>query len=283
MIKIVTDTTSCLPASIAAQYEIPVIPQVINFGNDSYLEGVDIDINTFMSKLKAYPELPKTAAPPPELFVDAFRSLDPYQNSILCIHPSAEVSGTVRSATIAAQEFPGANIHIIDTKLIASPLTELVKKTISWSKEGKSADWIERQIHNLARSGRIYFLVSTLDYLAKGGRIGGAQALLGSLLQVKPILTVENGKVDSLEKARTFKQALIRLKELTTNEYPSKKDGYLTVLHAGVPEQGNELAKDLQTRLQLPEVLVYDMPPAIVTHAGPGVLGVGFFTNPTNI
>lgn len=280
MVKIVTDTTSCISWGFAQQNEIPVIPQVINFGTESYLEGVDLDIATFMQKLKSSAELPKTAAPPPELFVEVFRKLVPERQTILCLHPSSEISGTVRSATVAALEFPEADIRVIDTRLVASPLAELVKLAATWAHEDLDADTIEMRIRRLAKSCRIFFLVPTLEFLIKGGRIGGAQALVGSLLQIKPILALANGKVEPLEKARTFKHALNRLKQLVATEYPQDRSGYLTVLHAGVPEQGQALADDFRSNLHLEEVLVYDMPPAIVTHGGPGILGAAFFTNP---
>jgi DegV family protein with EDD domain len=124
---IITDTTSCLSQAIAKKYDIPVIPQVINFGSESYLEGVDIDLPTFMQKLKSSQQLPKTSAPPPELFIKEFERFAHSGEPILCIHPSMDVSGTVRSAQVAAEEFPGADIRIIDTRLVASPLGTLVE------------------------------------------------------------------------------------------------------------------------------------------------------------
>jgi DegV family protein with EDD domain len=275
--KIITDTTSCLPAEYAVANGIPVIPQVIVFGEDSYLEGVDLDIRRFMERLSKSPELPKTAAPPPELFIKAFAELTPLNEPILCIHPSSEVSGTVRSAMIAAEEFPSADIRVIDTRLVASPIAILVQLAVEWAAKGINADEIEARIRRMAPTCKIYFLVSTLDFLARGGRIGGAQALLASILQIKPILVFRDGKVDQFEKARTQKHALNRLKELVRQQYPSDEDGYLTVLQAGVPEQGQALANELSTMLGLPPVPVFDMPPAIVTHGGPGILGVTFF------
>lgn len=277
MVKIITDTTSCLSKTFAEENGVKVVPQVINFGNQSYLEGEQLDIQEFMQKLKSSPELPRTAAPPPELFKRIFREFLPTKEPILCIHPSAKVSGTVRSATIAAQEFPELDIRVIDTQLIASPLAVLVMLAVQWAKEGLSADAIEQEVRRMAPRGRIYFLVATLDFLARGGRIGGAQALLGSLLQIKPILTFKDGQVEAFEKERTLRQALKRLKELVVEEYPRSGEGFLSVLHAGVPEQGQALAESLRSELGLAEAPVYDMPPAIVTHAGPGVLGVAFF------
>jgi DegV family protein with EDD domain len=278
MVKIITDTTSCLSPEFARQHDIPIIPQVINFGDDSFLEGVNMSIADFMQRLRTSPELPKTAAPPPELFIKEFTRLVPLGEEILCIHPSVEVSGTVRSAQAAAQDFPEADIRIIDTRLVASPMATLVQKAAEWAEGGLGANVIEARLQDLMARGRIYFLVATLEYLAKGGRIGGAAALVGSVLQIKPLLTFRDGKVDVLEKERTHRRALERLQELVVTQI-SPENGFLSVLQAGVPEQGQALASSLKARLDLAEVPVYDMPPAIVTHGGPGILGVGFFVS----
>jgi len=277
MVKIITDTTSVLPAELAQQYGIPVIPQVIIFGQRTFLEGVELDHAAFMQQLSASREAPKTAAPPSELFAEQFRRLAPLGEPILCLHPSAQVSGTVRSAALAAQDFHGADIRIIDTQIIGSPLATLVTLAAEWAAADLSADEIEARVRDLSGRCRIYFLVNTLEYLARGGRIGGAAALLGSLLQVKPILTFRNGRVDVLERQRTWARALTRLQELVTLECPPRPGAYLAVMHAGASDAGHALAGDLAVALGLGIVPVYNMPPAIVTHAGPGVLGVGFF------
>ena len=181
MIHIITDTTSGLPQEISERYQIPVIPQIINFGTKSYYEGIDIDNPTFMKMLMESKELPKTAAPPPELFVQEFTKLVPIGGTIFCVHPSADISGTVRSAETAALEFPTADIRVIDTRTVGSSLTTLVQLTAEWASAGEDADTIERKIRQMIPRNRIYFLVDTLEYLAKGGRIGGATALLGSV------------------------------------------------------------------------------------------------------
>ena len=146
MTQIITDTTSCLPVEIARRYSIPIIPQVINFGTDSFYEGVDIDIDGFLTRLKATTELPKTAAPPPEMFVTEFKRLADLDEPIICIHPSAEVSGTVRSATVAAQDFPDLDIRIIDTRTLASPLGSMVQLAAEWAAAGVDADTIVARI-----------------------------------------------------------------------------------------------------------------------------------------
>ena len=277
MVKIVTDTTAGLSDQAAQQYGIPVIPQVIIFGSDSYLENQEIDHATFMARLKASKELPKTSAPPPELFVQVFERLLPQGETILCIHPSKELSGTVRSATVATADFPGADIRVIDARLIGSALATLVILAAQWAEAGLDADTIEERLRTMIPRSRVYFLVDTLEYLAKNGRIGDAAALLGSVLQVKPILTLRDGRAGEFEKTRTRKRAVARLKELVIEQIPGDGSGHLSVMHAAVPDQAQDLADDLCRVLDLPPVPILDVPPAIVTHAGPGVLAVAFF------
>jgi len=279
MVQIVTDTTSCLSFDYGRRHGVPIIPQVIHLGEETFLEGVDIDTDTFMRHLATSAELPRTAAPPPELFIKVFERLAPLGEPILCIHPSAEVSGTVRSATLAAQEFPGSDIRVIDTRLIASPLATIVSLAIQWNEAGWDADAIESGVRALTPRARVYFVVATLEYLARGGRIGKAAALLGSLLRIKPILTATDGRVDQFERQRTEKHALARLSQLVLEQAPRNGDSHLTIMHAAASSQAEGLAQRLAERLgiRLDSVPILHMPPAIVTHAGPGLLGVSFF------
>ncbi len=278
MIRIVTDTTAGLPRDVAERYGIPIIPQIIIFGHDSFEEGVNIDIATFMQRLVTANELPKTAAPPPEMFVEAFRRMLQPGDTIFCIHPSSEVSGTVRSATVAAQEFPGADIRVVDTRTIGSPLGTLVLLAAEWAAAGEPADTIAARLQDMVARCRVYFLVPTLDFLARGGRIGGAAALLGSILQLKPILTIRDGRVEPYAKVRVQKRAVEYLKDTVCQQCPRDGSGYLSVMHAGVPAEGQALADDLRARLGLAAPIpLLDLPPAIVTHGGPGVLAAAFF------
>lgn len=278
MIHIITDTTSGLSQDISLRYHIPVIPQIITFGDKSYYEGVDIDNPTFMRMLIASKELPKTAAPPPELFVQEFKRLVPSGGTIFCIHPSAEVSGTVRSAMMAAQEFPSADIRVIDTRTVGSSLSTLVQLAAEWASLGVDPDTIENKIKRMIPRNRIYFLVDTLEYLAKGGRIGGATALLGSVLKIKPILALKDGRVDQFEKERTRKRAVERLVALVKLQAARDGDAYISVMHAAVPELADRFAGTLCDEFHLAKIPILDVPPAIVTHGGPGILAVAFFT-----
>ena len=278
MVKIITDTTAVLAPDIARKYAIPIIPQIIHLGEESYQEGIDIDVQTFMQRLATMKATPKTAAPPPELFIEEFQRLTPSGEPILCIHPSADVSGTVRSATIAKGEFPGSDIRIIDTRTVGSPLGTLVELAAGWAAAGESADMIVSKLNGYIKRCRIFFMVATLEYLQRGGRIGGAAALVGTVLQIKPILEMRDGKIEALERERTHKRALARLKDLVAEQAAPGDDGLVSVMHAGAPDEGQALAEDLRAQLKLSKTPpVVAVPPAIVTHGGPGILGVGFF------
>lgn len=195
MTRIVADTTCGLAPETIRRLGIPMIPQIINFGEESFREGVEMDHAAFMARLRAGKELPKTAAPYPGDFIAVFDELVRTGESIVCIHPSADVSGTVRSAEIARESFPGADIRIIDTRTIAGPLATMVVEAHRLAQAGASADQVEALVKGLIPRARIYFLVDTLEFLRRGGRIGGASALIGSILQIKPILTFTGGRV----------------------------------------------------------------------------------------
>lgn len=255
-----------------------MIPQLIHIGEKTYLEGVDIDNRLFMELLQSSDELPKTAAPPPEYFKTIFKNQAGIEEPLLCIHPSSDLSGTVRSAETARLDFPDLDIRIIDTRLIASPLGTLVHQAAIWSTQTDDPDDLVHQINSLAGRGKIFFLVKTLEFLSRGGRIGAASALLGNALQIKPILSLKDGQVIPHLKERTFSKAIDRLKTLVLEEYPSGQEGFLTIMHAGNSELATDLSQFFQEKIKLPPPLIHDLPPAIITHAGPGSIAVGFFS-----
>lgn len=281
MVTIVTDTTAALPPEIVERYQIPIIPQIINFGNESYREGIDIDTETFVRKLRTGRVLPKTAAPPPHFFSELFQRLVPSGEPIVCLHPSCEVSGTVRSAQLAAAEFPNADIRIIDTRTIAYALGTIVSLASEWAAAGESVETIMARTQQLIKRSHIYFRVPTLEYLARGGRIGGAAALLGSVLQVKPILTIRDGFIDQYARERTEHHALLRLTRIITKQCPSGDVGMPAMMYDGTQEQREPveiLARAFGSALGREPLPLYGIPPAVITHAGPGVIGIGFFS-----
>ena len=279
MTIIVADTTCGLPRDLLAQRGIPVIPQIVMFGEDSFHDDKEMDTATFLQKLKTSKSLPKTSAPEPPLYFPIFKEAQEKGESVIVVAPTGKASGTVRSAQTAALEFPKLDIRVVDTLTISCNLASLVLVADDMAKAGESADAIVAKLDDMIPRGRIYFLVDTLEYLAKGGRIGGAKRLLAELLEIKPILQVKNGQVESFEQQRTRKRALERLVEVAAEQCPGPagESAHLCVIQAEAESEAQSLAAELMSRVSVPQIPIYELPPAIVVHAGPRAMGVGFF------
>jgi DegV family protein with EDD domain len=277
MTHLVADTLSCISVEEAKKLGLAYLPQIIIFGDQSYRDDGEMDSETFIKRLKSSPTLPKTSAPNPNLYFPFFEQMSKTGESILVICPSKKVSGTFRSAETARGEFPKADIRVIDTNTIGSGLGSVVRKAVEWQKAGLSTDEIEKNITEFAARNRTYFLVDTLEYLHKGGRIGAAQALAGSMLQMKPILYLTDGQIDALATERTRRKAMAKFLDVILSECPKSEDACITIEHGGVREQAEELAEVLKSKLDVKEIPITFLPPAIMVHGGPGVLGVSFF------
>jgi DegV family protein with EDD domain len=188
------------------------------------------------------------------------------------------MSGTLRSAETARQDFPQADIRIIDTMTIAGCLGSLVLGANDLVQKDKSSTEVESYLRNMIPRSRTYFVVDTLEYLQKGGRIGSAKALLGTLLQVKPILQLKDGMAAPFEQERTKKRATARLIEITCEQVANGADAHLCVMHIDAQEEAEAVRAELKIRLDIPIIPIYLLPPAIVVHAGPKAIAVGFFT-----
>lgn len=277
MTIIVADTTCGLPRDLLAQRSIPLIPQIVIFGEETFHDDKDLDTATFLQKLKASKSLPKTAAPEPPLYYPIFEKAKKTSESVVIVAPTGKASGTVRSAQTAAQEFPDVDIRVVDTQTISCNLGSLVLVADDMAKAGKSADEIVAKLEYMIPRGRIYFLVDTLEYLAKGGRIGGAKRLLAELLEIKPILQIKDGQVESFEQQRTKKRALARLVEVAVENCKGGESAHLCVLQVEAESEAQALVAELKSKIDVPQIPIYELPPAIVVHAGPRAMGVGFF------
>ena len=277
MTIIVADTTCGLPRDLMKQRGIPFVPQVVIFGEESYHDDEQLDTATFLQKLKASPTLPKTAAPEPPLYYPIFEEAAKKGESVVVVAPTSKASGTVRSAQTAAQEFPGLDVRVVDTMTISCNLASLVLVADDMAKGGASADQVVAVMEDMIPRGRIYFLVDTLEYLAKGGRIGGAKKLLAELLEIKPILQIKDGQVEPFEQQRTKKRALARLVEVVTEGCKGGDEAHLCVLQVEAEKEAEALAEELKSRVFVSDIPIYELPPAIVVHAGPRAMGVGFF------
>lgn len=277
MTIIVADTTCGLPHEMLKQREIPVVPQVVMFGEDSYHDDKDFDTAVFLQKLKAYPTLPKTAAPEPPLYFPIFEDAKKKGESVIVVAPTSKASGTVRSVQTAAMEFPDVDVRVVDTLTLSCNLGSMVLVADDMAKTGSSADEIVARLNDMIPRGRLYFLVDTLEYLAKGGRIGGAKKLLAELLEIKPILQVKDGQVESFEQQRTKKRALARLVEVVVEQCKGGDEAHLCVIQVEAEKEAQALVDELKSKVFVSDIPIYELPPAIVVHAGPKAMGVGFF------
>ena len=281
MIKIVADTTSGITLKNAHDLGLAYIPQIIVFGNKSYRDDTELDTSTFLKMLNESPVLPKTAAPPPSLYTPIYKANSQAGNSTIVICPSQKLSGTFRSATIAAQDFPNADIRIVDTQIIGGGLATLIIKALEWANSGMSPETLEKKIIELSAQNKTYFMVDTLEFLQKGGRIGGAAALLGGILKIKPILASVDGEIQPVESQRTHRKAVARLQELVVSQYSPGKNMYLSVMHGDARDEAEALASELAKAMNINDIPIYELPPAILVHAGPGVLAASYFSTPT--
>lgn len=278
MIRVIGDTTSGYNLEQAKALGIEFIPQLVIFGDKTYRDDTEMDSAMFAKKLAESPELPKTAAPPPALYTPIYKDMQEKGDSGIVICPSTDLSGTVRSATTALQDFPDLDVRIIDTRSIGSSMATLLKMAKEAADEGKALDEIEAMVRRKMANIKLYGVVDTLEYLHKGGRIGGASKLIGDLLQIKPILTLVNGRVEAFEKQRTKKKALARIIDLVEAECKDYKKGHFSFsMLDGNPEM-DFLKKEFNERFGATDIPFLNVPPAIMVHAGPGVIILSFFT-----
>ncbi len=278
MVRIIGDTTSGYTLEQARELGIEYIPQIVIFGDKSYRDDTEMDSAMFVKMLESSPELPKTAAPPPALYNPIYQDMKEKGDSAIVICPSAKLSGTVRSATTALADFPGLDVRVIDSQSIGSGIGTLLKFAKQMADEGKSIDEIETAVRNKVAHLKLYGIVDTLEYLHKGGRIGGASKFFGELLQIKPILTLVDGRVEACEKQRTKKKAMSRVLELVQTECSDYSKGDFSFSMLDTNPEIEYLKKEFKERFGAEDMPFLNLPPALMVHAGPGLILVTFFT-----
>jgi DegV family protein with EDD domain len=278
MIHIVTDSTASIPPALVKQHHIHVVPQIINFGGESFKEGIDLSIAEFYERLSSASELPTTSQPSAGMFLELFQRLIGAGDTTLAILISNELSGSYLSAQGAKEMLPEADIHVIDSRSVSAPLGFMVLEAARMAQGGADLERIKARVAQMIQGFQIFFLVDTLEFLRRGGRIGGAAALVGTALKMKPLLTIENGRVEPCERVRTKAKAVARLKELVRERLaPESGKIYLAAVHGNAPVEGATLYEELLREFHPAESMLTDLTPAIATHAGPGVLAVAFY------
>ena len=277
MIKIIADTTCGLPLDTLKQAGIETLPQIITFGTETFRDDTEMDTNSFLEKLRASKNLPGTTAPPPALYAPIYERILAAGDTALVITPSAKVSGTFRSATVAANEFKTDQIHVIDSNTVAGGLGSLVLAAKQWADAGLTIEEVKENVTEMSSRERLFFLVPTLEYLHKGGRIGGASKLVGTLLKIVPILTIREGQVEPFDKVRTVKQAVRTIVDLTAEYCKDNPEAYLTVSECDSEPLLTQVTQELTAATGIQEIPRYIVPPAIVVHGGPGLIETSCF------
>jgi DegV family protein with EDD domain len=273
-IKIVTDSAADLSPEQLLRNDIAVVPITVNFGDDSYRDGVDLTNEEFYRKLKTSTEMPRTSQPSPSAFADTYRSLAPAADIVLSIHISGRLSGVLNSAH-AASLMVDQNVITVDTKTASQGIGRSVLIAAEAIRRGFRSQEILNVVKESVSSTFSVFAVDTLDHLRRNGRIGRAAALLGSVLQIKPILYADrDGMVAAYDKVRGRSQVIARLVSAAQENVAPGSRVNVSVVHSGPENQAYTLLARLAETFQLIEQHVGMVGPAIGAHVGPGCLGL---------
>ena len=279
-IKIVTDSTSYIADEYIKKYDINIVSLNVIINGVSSRE-IDIENEVFYEEIKNSKEIPKSSQPIPEEMLNTFREIVEDGDSIVGIFLSSKMSGTYSNANMIKdmilEDYPDAEIHILDSKTNCMQMGFAVIEAARAASEGKSINEVINAANHVINNSRFLFTPETLEYLKKGGRIGGAAALFGNVLQIKPILTVVNGETSVFKKVRTRKKAIEEIVKTVLEEIEAKGLGDIVVHHINCQEDGLKLAKALENKLGK-KVDIQSIGPVIGVHVGPGSIGIAYYT-----
>lgn len=271
-VHIVVDSTASLPDDVLAQYEITVVPIAIQLDDHDYEDGVTLLKPEFYAALAAGRQ-PLTSQPSPGAFYRVYQQLLGEGESIISIHLTGKHSGTVQSARLAAEMFPGADIEVIDSGLTSAAMGLMALVAAKSAQLGQTKREILEAIGEARERISVFVCVPTLEYLRRSGRVSFAQAALADILAIKPILTMRNGLLEVAEKVRTYKRALERAIALTEEQVGSDPV-QVAIVHANAPEAAEAFLKQVESRLNVASSLISDIGSALAAHGGPGMLGL---------
>jgi DegV family protein with EDD domain len=273
-VAIVTDSTSTIPKDYLNQYPIWVAPQVLIWGSETLQDGVDIQPGEFYSRLVKDPIHPTTSQVTPISFEKIFRELLAQEYDILAVLISPKLSGTMESAIQAKALFPGSAIELVNSESVAMGLGFHALMAARAAKEGASLEDCKTIAMKAVGHTGIVLTVETLEYLHRGGRIGGGAKFLGTALNIKPILEVRDGRVEAVERIRTRRKSLTRVVELVEQQVAGRTPVRLASLHANSPADAKILLEEAAAKLKPEETIVSELSPVVGTHAGPGTVGL---------
>jgi DegV family protein with EDD domain len=275
-VRIVTDSAADIPPQLASDKNVTVVPLTVRFGDDSYRSGVDLSADEFWQKLKTSTEAPATAAPSAGEFQTAFEELIANgATGIVSVHLSSKLSATYQSAVVAAQEIKDVPVEVVDTLAVSAGTGLVALGCAERAEGGATAADIAAQARTDSERIRLYGAIDTLEYLRRGGRIGGAQALLGSMLKVKPVISLEDGVVEPVTRVRTRAKSLEHIAQIVAEAKENTER--LVVLSADAPDIEQFLTL-LEPTIKVAPSDVWEFGPIVGTHGGPGLIGLAFLT-----
>jgi DegV family protein with EDD domain len=274
-VHLVCDSTADLDPAFRAAHTVRVVPLKVIFGDETFADGIDISAEDFYARLAAPGPFPRTSQPTPAEFEDIFRELGADGGPIICTTISADLSGTYASATQARAALPELDIRVIDTRSVAVGHYAAVREAVRVIESGGDADSVVAGIAAVGSTDKVLFTVETLEFLRRGGRIGGARALLGSVLDIKPILEIRDGVIEAVGRVRTYPRAIDRVVEECRRAADAWGGAELVVAHADRPQIAAELVERMRPLVSGEPALTV-VGPVVGCHSGPGAIGVGF-------
>jgi DegV family protein with EDD domain len=278
-VAVVTDSTANIPLELRKGFPIYSVPLQVIWGSDTFRDSIDIQPNEFYDRLKTSKANPTTSQATPAVFNELYGQMIEEGYQIISIHISEKLSGTLDSATQAKQNYPAAHIELVDSFTTSMALGFQVLTVARAAADGASLqDCIELANQARTKTG-VLFAVQTLEFLRRGGRIGGAAAFLGTALNLKPLLELRNGRIEAVERVRTMNKAIDRLLDLFEERIGGQKPVHIASLHAKAPEEAAQLLERARQRfgvVDIPEATLSEISPVLGTHTGPGCLGLAF-------
>jgi len=277
---VVTDSSAYLPPEVCERLGVSVIPLNLVWGDEVLKDGVDIEPSAFYQRLQSAKVMPTTSQPSAGEFVDFFRqaAADAKADAVVGVFLSAALSGTVASAEAARGMLSDLHVEVVDSRSTSMGLGFQVMAAAEVAQAGGSVEEVVNLAKQLRYRVHVLFVVDTLEFLHRGGRIGGARRLMGTALKVKPLLGLEDGQVEALEQVRTKRKALARMLEVAEERCGHQPAVGAAIIHADCQAECADLREEVLALLQPREIYVSEVSPVIGTHTGPGTLGVAFYT-----
>lgn len=278
-VAIVTDSSPYIPQEYIDRYGIHVVPLNVIWDEETFADGVDILPEEFYQRLSKSDTMPSTSQPSAAMFKEEFETLHRAGHDILAILISDKLSGTIASAMQAKEELPGVNIEIVDSESTAMATGFQVLAAAKAAQNGHSLAECTEIAQKARDHSGVIFVVDTLEFLHRGGRIGGAKRFVGTLLNVKPILALEDGEVISIDQVRTQKRALDKIVDILEERTKDATSLRIASLHANDEETASAILQKAKERLSPQETVFSEVSPVIGTHAGPGAVGLAYLTD----